>query len=158
LAFSDITARIVAILTARKTTLVTGLDESTLDILSSMPYPHQGNQVLFVWRQSTEELTYGNITNASGGANAHGEIDGLGTWIIGAYVRYPSDEAQAAEQLSILAWNVMTVMRGYVQDTENKYIAAFLTGSTPQAVMQGENNVWYVGEDHRLAVRWEMSF
>lgn len=148
--FVDITAEIMDVLTDNVTALVAGMDDASLVIESRYPEDHFANQVLFVWRDSLPELEHGNIVGT--GANATGEVDGFGTWKIAAYIRVPGDETNAAEQLSILAWNLIRVLYGYRQGTA--YMTALVQRSTGR-MLTGATG-WYLGEEFDVRVRWHM--
>ena len=153
MAFTDITARIVAILRDNLPTLVEGLLDPDILVEGAYPYPHFADQVMFVWRESLPDVSYGNMVGE--GASAHGEIDGVANWTLGVYVKVPGNEEAAAEELAKLAWNILTVLRGWYRD--DQWQSLMIAGTTATA-LPGEGGSWYVGENWTLRVRWEMSF
>jgi len=155
-AFIDITNRLVEILTSRVSTLVNDLDDKVLPICPRVPDEHFANQALFVYREGETELEYGHLANQGAGATTTGEIDGVGTWKITTLIRIPGSEDEASEQLARLAWNVLTVLRGYTKDTDNAWIGQLITGSTVDQAIS--TNGWYLRETFTLQIRWEMSF
>lgn len=158
MAFHDITDRIVAILEAERTRLVSGLRDSTIAIESQYPVDHFANQVLFVWREASGELEYGNITGAGTGSSAGGEIMGLGQWAVSAHVRYTGNESVAADQLSKLAWNIITVLAGYTKDASNTYLSLMVGNTMPDYSLGTTGGTgWYIGERFPLRVRWDLT-
>lgn len=159
MAFHDITDRIVAILEAEKSRLVTDLRDRSVVIEGYYPNEHFANQVIFVYREASGELDYGNITGAGTGSSAHGEIEGTGAWVVSAHIRYTGNETVASDQLSKLAWNLLTVLAGYSKDSENHYLSLMVGNTTPDYLLgtvggQG----WYIGERFPLRVRWDLTF
>ncbi len=158
MAFVDITNRIAEILAAEKSRLVLGLNDRNLVIESQYPLDHFANQVLFIWREASGEIDYGQITNAGAGSSASGEIDGRGTWIVSAHVRYTGAEALASDQLSRLAWNLITVLAGYTKDTDNNYLSLVMGNSMPDYTLGMTGGAgWYLGERFPLYVRWDLN-
>lgn len=157
MAFVDITNRLVEILTDRLPTLVADLDDQVLPICPRVPDEHFANQSLFVYRGGDGELDYGQLANQGAGAATTGEIDGVATWKVAVLMRLPGGPDEASEQLARLAWNLLTVLRGYTKDLDNNWLSMLVTGSTVDQA-RGDSNSWYLRETFTLAIRWEMSF
>jgi len=155
-AFADITQRIAAILEENKATLVAGLGDDKLDILAQYPVDPYAQRCIYVWREALDSVDYGRISGAGTGSSAGGEIDGIGDWRIGVFVRVPGGEGQAAEELDILAWNLLVVLRGYTADPQHTYSTLIVRGST--ASQLDARKGWYLGENFRISVRWSMEF
>lgn len=155
MAFVDITNRIEAILTENKAALTSGCDDHNIEIENRFPEEHFANQVIFVWRDSLPEIEYGSITGE--GLSASGEIDGLGQWRVAVYIRFPGNEKTAAEQLSILAWNLLGLLAGFRRETTDPQWAALLVQNSRATTLAGTNG-WYVGEQFTLGIRWSMEF
>ena len=159
MAFTDITARIAALLQSRNATLVTGLRDHTLVIKECLPWPCFANQALFVWRGGIAGLEYANLIGQGAGVTTHGEIDGRSEWNVTAAVRYPGAEETASDQLARIAWNLLTVLRGYTVDTANNYQGLLMTGSRHEALtMATDGGVWALAETFTFDVVWEMTF
>lgn len=153
MAFVDITDRLAEILETRKADLVSSLRDANLVIEKRFPDEHVANQVVFIWRDSVGELEYGGMVGE--GTNTTGEIDGLGTWNVAFYERFPGRESIAADQLSRLAWNFLTVMADYRTDADNTYVSAMVTASTADT-LAATNAAWYLGERFNLRIRWSL--
>ncbi len=149
--FSDITERIVEILEDNAAALVTNLTDSSLTIENRFADEHFANQVIFVWRDSLPEIEYGAMQHGKG------EIDGVGNWVVGVYVRFPGNEEEAAEALSVLAWNLLELLGKHLRDSKNNYQALLIAGSTAD-MLAGQGGGWYLGERFTARVRWSMEF
>lgn len=149
--FSDITAEIVELLRDNVSTLTDGMADRSLVVESRYPEDHFANQVLYVWRDSLPEVEAGMLIGS--GLTAAGEVDGIGTWNVAAYIRVPGDETNAAEQLSVLAWNLIRLLYGYRQGTA--YVALLVRSSTGR-MLTGATG-WYLGEEFDVRVRWHMA-
>lgn len=159
MAFHDITARIAAILEGRLVTLTTGLRDNNLIIKECLPWPCFANQAVFVWRAGISDLEYANLTGQGTGASAHGEIDGRSDWQITVAVKYPGAEETASDQLARIAWNLLTVLRGYTVDSESNYQGLLMTSSRHEALTTTpDGGVWALSETFTLNVVWEVSF
>jgi hypothetical protein len=159
MAFTDITSRIAAILQGSHTTLTTGLRDRNLVIKECLPWPCFANQALFVWRGGISGLEYANLTGQGTGATTHGEIDGRSEWQVTVAVKYPGAEETASDQLARLAWNLLTVLRGYTVDSTNAYQGLLMTSSRHEALTNTpDGGVWALSETFTLDVVWEMSF
>lgn len=158
MSFASITNRLVEILEAEQDTLTQGLESRDLVIIPAYAHEHFRQQAIFVWRDSVSGLEYGTLSNPGYGADTHGEIEGTGTWIVATYLRYPADEETAANQLNVLAWNLLSVLRGYTADPENNWVAMVVESSDPDYQQPPTSQGWYVGERFHLRITWEMTF
>ncbi len=159
MSFVAIINRLKDILDANREALVAGLDSRQLAIEGGYPCPHFSPQVIFIWREGLTDIEYGQISNSGQGSLASGEIDGAANFIIAAYLRYTGAEGDpAAEQLNILAWNLLNLMGGYTRDTTGAYLSAFLTSTTPDYQNYGTTSGAYVGERFTYNVRWACNF
>lgn len=158
MSFAAITDRIMAVLTDQKGDLIDGLLDRTLALEAAYWRPHFSPQAIFVWREGLRDVEHGNITGAGLGSSASGEIEGRATWVIAPYLRFTGAEETAAEEMSKLAWNLLTIMAGYTADAENNWMACLLEGSTLNYRQGGSEGGWYVGEEFRYSISWDLTF
>lgn len=153
MSFTDITDRLANILEDRVATLTSGLDEQQIAIESAFPHEHYAPQVIFIHRANLPDISPGQLIGH--GTDVGGEIDGVGTWEINIYVRFPGNEEAAAEELSKLTWNLIKTLAGYAAQGETDWVSMLPTSSNP-TTLGGVESGWYLGETMSIQVRWEM--
>jgi len=83
---------------------------------------------------------------------------GAGSWVVSAHVRFTGNEALASDQLSRLAWNLITVLGGYTKDTTNAYLSLLVANSAPDYSLGSTGGAgWYIGERLNLRVRYDLT-
>lgn len=156
MAFVDITNRLVEILTDNQALLLTDTNQRDIVIQATYPEDHYAECVCFVWRDSLSQIDYGQF--AGEGLTAVGEIDGMANWKVAMYVRVPGNEAEAANDLSLLAWNLLRVLRGFRRESVNPQWGSMLVKRSTARMLNGNTGGWYLGEEFDLEVGWSIQF